>query len=126
MLNPHLEAYQAVQTETADPPELVLMLFDGAIRFLRQAGRALERRDLGRFGESAARAFAIVNELLTMLDHEAGGEIAASLGRVYAFILRRLHQAIVERDRRGLVEVLVPLQSLREAFTGATGGHAHA
>lgn len=114
-----LGTYETVQTITADPGRIVVTLFDGAARFIRQAQRALDRRDLPRFAASVSRAHAIIAELSNVLDREKGGELAATLGRLYAFMLRHLTEGLVTKSRRHLDEVLVPLQAIREGFEGA-------
>jgi flagellar protein FliS len=119
MADGRLAAYQTVQTITAEPDRLVLMLFDGATRFLRQAGRALERRDVTAFCESVCRAHAIIAELSDALDRERGGEVAANLGRLYDFMLRHLTAGMTARSGRHLEEVLGPLAELRQGFERA-------
>jgi flagellar protein FliS len=112
-------SYQAVEALTGDPGRLVLMLFDGATRLLRQGQRAAERRDFPRFSESVSRAHAIIAELATVLDREAGGEVGANLARLYDFMLRRLAHALASMNPMEVEEVLAPLQTLREGFEAA-------
>ena len=108
-----------MQTITAEPDRLVLMLLDGAMRFLRQADRALEQGNGTAFAERVCRAHAIVAELSSALDREGGGEVAANLDRLYDFMLRHLTAGMGARSRRHLDEVLRPLAELREGFQGA-------
>jgi flagellar protein FliS len=119
MADGRLAAYQTVQTTTADPGRLVLMLLDGATRFLHQAGRALDRGDVTAFAESVCRAHAIIAELSGALDREAGGEVAANLARLYDFMLWHLNAGMSARSRRHLDDVLRPLAALRAGFEGA-------
>ncbi len=114
------QAYRTVQTTTtADPGRLVVMLFDGATRLLRQGQRAAERRDFPRYAESVSRAHAIINELATVLDRDAGGEAAENLARLYDFMLGRLAHALASMNPHDLEEVLKPLQSIRDGFDAA-------
>lgn len=124
MANAQIGTYQAVQTITADPPRLVLMLFDGAERFLLQAQRALVAGDMGRYCDSVARAHAVIAELSTSLDHNVGGEVAANLSRLYAFMLRHLTEGLIRRSATHIDEVLGPLREIRAGFDGAVEGHA--
>ena len=119
MTDGRLAAYQTVQTITAEPDRLVLMLLDGATRFLHQAGRALDRGEVTAFAESVCRAHAIIAELSGALDREAGGEVAANLARLYDFMLRHLTAGMAARSPRHLEEVLRPLAALRAGFEGA-------
>lgn len=115
----NLAAYRTVQTTTASPPRLVLMLFDGATRFLRQARRALDGGDVARFSEAVCRAQAVIAELSDVLDRDNGAEAAERLDRLYDFMLRHLSQGLLTKSGRHLDEVLVPLTTLREGFQAA-------
>jgi flagellar protein FliS len=119
MADAHLGAYQTVQTITADPGRLVLMLFDGAARYLGQAQRALDRGQLSAFGTAMSQAQAIVTELSDALDRRGGSEVADNLARIYDFLLRHIAQAITRRSRRHVEEVAGILRTLREGFEGA-------
>jgi flagellar protein FliS len=114
-----LGAYQAAQTLTADPPRVMLLLFDGALRFLRQALKALERGDGVQFAQSMSRAHAIIGELADSLNRADGGEIAENLGRLYAFMLLHLTQGLIERSPAHVQRVLGLLTTLREGFEHA-------
>ena len=114
-----LGAYQAAQTLTADPPRIMLLLFDGAARFLRQALKALERGDHPGFAQSISRAHAIVGELADSLNRAEGGEIADNLARLYAFMLVHLTQGLIERSPAHVQRVLGLLSTLREGFEQA-------
>jgi flagellar protein FliS len=112
-------AYQAAQTLTADPPRLMLLLFDGATRFLRRALKALGRGEHAQFVQSLSRAHAIIEELADSLNHEAGGEIARNLTRLYAFMLLHLTQGLIDKSPAHLERVLALLATLREGFEHA-------
>jgi flagellar protein FliS len=119
MARAQLQAYGTVETVTADPATLVVMLYDGAVRFLHAARRALAAQDAAAFAESVSRAHAIVAELQASLDLEAGGELGENLHRLYAFMLRHLTEALVRKSAAHLDAVLRPLETLREAFREA-------
>lgn len=114
-----VNAYQAAQTLTADPPRLMLLLFDGTTRFLRRALKSLERGEAAQFAQQLSRAHAIIEELADSLDHEAGGEIASNLARLYAFMLLHLTQGLIEKSPAHLERVLALLATLREGFEHA-------
>jgi flagellar protein FliS len=119
MANVQTAAYQNIQTITADPGRLVLMLYDGATVYLRRALRALEQGDTAAFGQALSGANGIIGELSTSLDHEVGGEVAANLARLYGFMLRHLSEALIGRRRDNVEQVLGILETLRDAFDGA-------
>jgi flagellar secretion chaperone FliS len=112
-------AYANVQTATADPARLVLLMFDGAIRFLRRALKGLEAGHAGEFAENLSRAHAIIAELDGSLDQEVGGAIAVNLARLYEFMLLHLTRGLIARDRSHVERVLGLLETLKSAFDGA-------
>ena len=75
---------------TASPEQLVVMLYENAIRNLKQAADAIEIKDLATKGHSIDRALAIVQHLQTTLDIERGGTIAAELDRIYTYVISRI------------------------------------
>ena len=93
-----LSSYHQTQVTTADKREIVLYLYDGAIRFLNQALEAVERGDVPAKCQQLSRAMDIVMELTCMLDFEQGGEIAVRLSSLYTFALQSLLQANLEKD----------------------------
>ena len=119
MQSSHIATYQGVEASTAEPAQLVLLLFDGAARFLRQGQLALARGDSAGFARSASRAHAIIDELDGSLNPEVGGELVENLHGLYDFMLRHLAKAMGERSRSHLEQVLALLQPLREGFEGA-------
>jgi flagellar secretion chaperone FliS len=122
-VNTAFGAYQAAQTLTADPVQVLLQLFDGATRFLRRSLKALERGDGVQFAQSLNRAHAIIGELADSLDHKRGGEIATNLARLYEFMLMHLTQGLVAKSPQHVERVLGLLATLREAFEAAAASH---
>src|SRR5882762_3975542 len=98
MATSSLGSYANVAVATADPGALVVQLFDGAQRFLRQARLALEAADQPGFAYAVTRAHAIIAELSNALDREAGGEVAANLDRLYDFMLRYLTEGLTQKS----------------------------
>mgnify|MGYP000943702767 CR=1 FL=1 len=92
-----LQTYKQVQVSTASEGELVLMLFDGAIRFANQALSCLKQSDLAGANDKLLKAQDVVYELILALDLETG-EVAQNLYRLYMFINRTLVQANVTKD----------------------------
>ena len=109
-------AYRQQEILTAPPGRLVVMLYDGAARFLFQAAYAMREGDVVKAGQRLSRAEAIIEELLTTLDLEQGGEIASRLQGLYVFHLRYLREARVERDADKLDQVREQLAELRESW----------
>ncbi len=109
-------AYREASILTAPPERLVVMLYDGARRFLHQAAVAMREERYTESAERQRRAELIVEELLSTLNLEAGGEIASNLQGLYVFFLRQLSDARVERDADKLDWVSAQLGELRESW----------
>ena len=99
------QRYQQTQVATSDRGRLLLLMFDGGLKFLAQARAGLEAGDLARFAHSLGRSQAVIAELMHTLDHKAGGEIAANLERLYTFMLDHLVQANLEKSVRHVEQV---------------------
>jgi flagellar protein FliS len=108
--------YQTVQVTSRSPLELVVMLYDGAIRALGQARDALARRDLVAKRAAMNRALDIVHHLQSSLDMDAGGEIAARLDALYSYVIERLLEANRRTDQGPVDEAVRLLSTLREAW----------
>lgn len=113
------DAYRTNAVETASPEQLTLMCYDGALRFMRRAARALDDGDLADASSATGRAQAIVNELNVTLDMEAGGEIASNLRGIYLFVNRHLSEAVTQRDSAKVRESMDLLADLRGAWAQA-------
>ncbi len=114
----HLSEYRKTEVNTADKIRLVIMLYDGAINFLRIAKKNLHQRDIAGKGLYLAKATAIVGELSSALDMEAGGEIAKNLRSLYTYILNRLLDANLKNDLIAFDEVEKILLTLSEGWKG--------
>jgi flagellar secretion chaperone FliS len=110
-------AYKQQSILTATPGQLVVMLYDGCLRFLHQSAHAMREGNIAEAGTRLARAEAIVDELLTTLDLEQGGVIASRLQGIYVFCLRHLMQARLERDAEMIEKVGELLSELRDSWT---------
>jgi flagellar protein FliS len=111
-----LESYRQTQTQSATPLELVVMLYDGVLRFLDNARSAIERRDIPARRDAISRALAIVSELQSTLNMNEGGEIAGSLDRLYHYANMRLIDAAMRNDARAIDEVRSVFVTLREGW----------
>ena len=120
-MNPYASpaAYRNSSVMTASPGQLVVMLYDGMARFLKQAELAADEGDWGRASERMTRCDAILDELLLTLDLEAGGEIATRLQSIYVFCKRLLIDARVEHSTEPVVEAARLLADLRGAWAEA-------
>lgn len=124
MFAPHKSfagTYQRVQVESgvdnASPHRLVGLLFDGAIDAIAQARGELSRGNLAAKGQRIGKAVRIIEEgLRGGLDRRAGGELAANLDGLYAYLVQRLTQANLHDDDAALRECAELLAPVREAW----------
>ncbi len=78
--------YQEIAVQTSSPTKLVVMLYEGAIRFLRQSVTAIQSKDLDQKRQSVDRAVAVIQHLQGTLDMDRGGAVAAELDKLYTYI----------------------------------------
>jgi len=110
------QAYRQVDVETASPHKLVTMLYEGAIRRCREAVRAFEAGNNAEATRLLYKAQDIIAELLTNLDREKGGELAAELAEHYLFMYDLLVKANIKRDAKSVGEVADLLSELLSAW----------
>lgn len=101
---------------TANPEQLQLMLYDGAIRYARQGRDALLAQDFEATYEKLSRAQAIVSEMETGLRHEVNPEICDRMASIYSFIYRKLVDGSVTRDAEPIEAALKLLHMERETW----------
>ena len=95
--------YSQVQIQTANKGKLIVMLYQGAIKFMKMSLLALEKKDMEGKGNALIKAQDIILELLYALDQEmldSGNELALNLQRLYLYSYRRLVQANIHLDPR--------------------------
>ena len=114
------KSYRQIATQTAPPGQLVLMLFDGALRSLDQALIGFNVAEIAErnaaIHNNVQRAIDIVRELNGSLDMEAGGQLAETLRNLYAYFERRLVESNTRKTRQGIDEVVPMLKQLRDAW----------
>ncbi len=108
--------YLRTKILTASPEELRLMLYDGAVKFCRQAREAFDRKDLESSYTGLMRAQKIVLELSTSLNHTADPDLCSKLSSLYTYIYRLLVDANMDRDGKKVDEAIGLLQYERETW----------
>jgi flagellar protein FliS len=109
------QAYRESSVMSAPPEALVVMLYDGALRFLFQAGVAMRDKQIELAHRKLRRAEDIIIHLRDSLDMEQG-EISERLHAIYMFCLRHLRQARLDQDPGKVEQVRAMLAELREAW----------
>jgi len=117
---PAPNAYRESAVLTATPEQLVVMLYDGANRFLTQSAIAMRDGRAGLAGEKLRRAEAIIDELLATLDMSIG-EIADRLQALYLFFKEHLMAARIKQDAGKVDEVARFMRELRSSWAAVAG-----
>jgi len=110
------ETYLEGRIASADPLELVRMLYQGASGAVRDARHYLAEGDIAARSRSISKACEILIELTVSLDHTAGGDISRRLEQLYDYMQRRLLEANFQQADAPLAEVLGLLSTLGEAW----------
>lgn len=105
--------YRANEVSTVSKSKLILLMYDGAIRFINEAIRRIDIKDVAGRGVYISKAQKIIDELTGALNHKEGGEVAINLGKVYFEVTRNLTKANIGGSKKPLAESLSSLKSLR-------------
>jgi len=114
------QKYKNTQIETANQEKLLIMMYNGAIKFSKQAKEAINRNDYEAVNNSLVRTQAILLELQATLDHQKGGEIAENLDALYDYMKRKLTDANVDKEKEPIDEVIDMLNELKETWIEAS------
>ena len=111
-VNPYLKT----KIMTASPEELRLMLYDGALKFCRQARAALEKKNYEASYNNLMRAQKIVLELSTSLNHDADPQLCQRLSALYTYVYRLLVDANMKRETAIVDEAIKLIEYERETW----------
>ncbi len=117
-----ISAYKDNSIGTQPGGRLVVLLYEGAIKFFSQALVAMEENNAAERGRLLGRAGDIIIELDSVLDMEAGGEVAVNLRNLYDFMLRHTLVGHRENDPTKIKEVISLLVELNEGWKVISGG----
>ena len=106
------EKYNNSKVLTASPAELTLMLYDGAIKFCNIAIMGIEEKNIEKAHNNIIRVQRIIEEFRATLDRRY--PVAADFDRVYVYLLRRLVEANLKKDKAILEEINMHLRSMRD------------
>lgn len=117
----YARAYQAQSILTASPGQLVLMLYDGALKFLMLAREGFNQpesnpRRFEMINTNLLKAQDIIAELQAALNRDAGGDLALTLDRLYDYYSRRLFEANMKKQSEPVIEVERFIRELRNAW----------
>jgi flagellar secretion chaperone FliS len=111
--------YQEQQIQTASKEQLLIMLFDGAIRFCKVAKNAMSKGNLEESNKNLLKAQRIISEFMGSLDFEIGGEVSKNLFNLYEYLHYRLVQGNIKRKPEMIDEVIEHLVGLRDTWNQA-------
>ncbi|MGI6657717.1 MAG: flagellar export chaperone FliS [Desulfobulbus sp.] len=118
-MNPYTNQYRLNTITSASPEQLMLMLYDGAIRFLAQAIQAIENDMIDKRAHFINKASAIVSEFAATLNHSVNPELTENLDALYGYMLNRMMEANLKNDTAPLIEVKKMLSDLRSTWAKA-------
>jgi flagellar protein FliS len=116
-----VSAYQDTAVATQSKGRLIVLLYDGAIKFMKLAIKELEAGNFEAKGQYINRAQDIINELSAVLDTDAGGEIAASLRKLYCFMNNHLSEANTKCEPEKIAEVIALMEELNKSWKAIVG-----
>lgn len=114
--NPYVDKYRKSAVAGASPLQLVVMLYDGCLRFMEAGKRAIQDRDLEKQNDSLQRAQRIIAELMSTLDMEKGGDVSQNLLSLYTFAYNRLVEANIEDNPDYVDHAIQVMSGLRESW----------
>ena len=118
MANPY-NKYKQTSILSASREQILLMLYEAAIKFTKLAIKAIEEKKIAERGQNILRAFDIIVELQATLDHKVGGELAAQLEQLYVFMMEQYTKANLKGDAEPLRANVKVLENLYEGWKGA-------
>ena len=114
-----LQKYKQTSVNSASREKLLLMMYEGAIKFTKKAIIACETNDIAERGLNIGKAYDIIMELNNTLNFEVGGEIAKNLEALYVFMTDQLTQSNISGNATHLHTVLKLLNTLNEGWVKA-------
>jgi len=113
--NPYLQ-YQQVKVNSSTKEDLIIMAYDGAIKFLNLSLSYFKENNIEKINCYILKAHAIISELMAIINFEAGADIAFNLLRLYEYMNSRLMQANIKKDHKPVIEIIGILNELRSAW----------
>lgn len=110
------EQYKKTQINTSSPGKLLLMLYQGAIKFSKLAIKNIEAGEIEASHQNIIKVQNIVLELKTTLDKENGGQLAEQLEKLYDFIYQQLLQANLKKDIKYLNNIIPLFEEIYAAY----------
>ena len=110
------DSYKKAQVQTANQGKLIVMMYDGAVKFMRSAIESLKHKKYEQAHKNIVRAEDIITELLLALDYDKGGEIAKKLASLYIFFNQQLLEANISKSAEPIETVMKLMSELRDSW----------
>lgn len=114
-VNPY-QKYKQTSITSASREQILLMLYEGAIKFTKLAIQAAEQKKVAERGTNLMRAYDIIMELQVSLDHKVGGDVAKQLDQLYTFILDQYTKTNISGEVQPLKDALKVIENLYEGW----------
>lgn len=124
-LNKYHDEYRKNDISTSNQGRLILMMYEGAMKFTTMALQCIDKGDIAGKGLYIQKTLNIVSELSVSLDMKKGGEVAQRLETLYQYVLNQLTAANIKSDRQALESILNVLTPLYEAWSQLFDPHAN-
>jgi flagellar protein FliS len=111
--------YKKTSIESASKEKILLLLYEGAIRFIKQAKEANERKDVKARGELIGRAYDVIMELASSLDFKINGPVSTNLEQLYIYVMEELTRANITGQEKHLDSSLKILNILYDGWVKA-------
>jgi len=108
--------YRQTAVKTAHPGQILIMLYEAAIRNVKKAIICIDQNDVAGKGQAIVKAHDIVNELMNTLNFDIGGQVARDLERLYGYMSEQLLKANLNNSKEPLESVLKNLETLLSAW----------
>jgi flagellar protein FliS len=114
-----LNAYRQTAVTTASKEQVLIMLYEAAIKHLKKAAESCQKGDMAAKGVAVGKAHDIVMELANSLDFTVGGDIAKNLERLYTFMIEQITQGNLKNESAKFDQARALLENLLEGWRGA-------
>lgn len=118
-MNQYVNQYKQTAIATASKEQILIMLYDGAIKFLHKAKLAFETNNIQEIHDNLTKAQRIITEFQSTLDMANGGKFAQEMFALYDYLNNRLFQANIKKRTDYIDEVLKHLTGLRDTWKEA-------
>lgn len=121
MSNPY-QKYKNASVLSASKEQILLMLYEAAIKFTKLALQAIENKNIAERGKNIMRAYDIVAEFQVSLDHKVGGDLPVQLDQLYTYMLDQYTKANIQGDPAALKSCLQILENLYDGWQQVING----